>query len=112
VTPALSVAVAETVTLPDSVLPAVGAVIVTVGPVVSPVSAGALLFALTKPAHPVLNNDRLIRTNGRKACLALILTAPLDAQMALIDLLNILKSLLRKSWRDTEREQQGFPPRC
>ena len=54
-TPTLSVALTLIVAVPDSVLPAKGDVIVTVGAVVSaddpPVAATTALYALTRP-HP------------------------------------------------------------
>jgi hypothetical protein len=75
----LSLTVAETVTLPDPVAPLAGAVIATVGGV------PALLLALTKPAHPALNNARLTNPISRSTCS--VPTAPRDIRKSLIDLL-------------------------
>jgi hypothetical protein len=66
-TPTLSEALAETVVVPDTVAPLVGAVSDTVGGVVSPPLGGGFEPAPANPAHPACQEDmQRIRTRTRR----------------------------------------------
>jgi hypothetical protein len=81
-TPTLSLAFAETVTVPVTVAPLAGEVIDTVGGIASPPVLG--LFEPTTPAHPVLNTSKPKTQKNKSACEARNAWAPLVVQKLLI----------------------------